>query len=99
MRRKERRGERDALTAPSLERRCDLSESSSGGAATACGQLPNMVQEDGALQVIELRGVHGDLGEERVCHEDRRLVAMARVGVAQKRRDIDLKGPCETIEG
>ena len=57
-----------------------------------------MVEEDGALQVVELRGVHGDLGEERVGHEDRGLVAMARVGIAQQGGDIDLEGLGETIE-
>jgi hypothetical protein len=57
-----------------------------------------VVEEDGALQVVELRGVHGDLGEEGVGHEDRCLVAMARVGVSQEGGDVDLKGPGETVE-
>jgi hypothetical protein len=57
-------------------------ESCLGGATTAGGELANVVEEDGALQVVELRGVHGDLGEEGIGHEDRGLVAMARVGIA-----------------
>jgi hypothetical protein len=70
------------------------------GRTTAAGsELANVVEEDGALQFVELRRVHGDLGEERVGHEDRGLVAMARVGVAQQGGDVDLKGPGETIEG
>ena len=69
-----------------------------GGAATACGELANVVEEDGALQVVELRGVHGDLGEEGIGHEDRGLVAMARVGVSQEGGDVDLKGAGEAVE-
>jgi hypothetical protein len=57
-----------------------------------------VIEEDGALQLVELRGVHGDLGEERVGHKNRGLVAMARVGVSQKGGDVDLKGFGETIE-
>ncbi len=69
-----------------------------GGAATASGELTNVVEEDGALEVVELRGVHGDLGEEGIGHEDRGLVAMARIGVSQEGGDVDLKGPGEAIE-
>jgi hypothetical protein len=69
-----------------------------GSATTAGGELANVVEEDGALQVIELRGVHGDLGEEGIGHEDRSLVAMARVGVSQQGGDIDLKGSGEAVE-
>jgi hypothetical protein len=57
-----------------------------------------VVEEDGALQVVELRGVHGDLGEEGIGHEDRGLVAMARVGVSQEGGDIDLKSSGEAVE-
>jgi hypothetical protein len=67
-------------------------------ATTAGGELANVVEEDRPLQVVELRGVHGDLGEEGVRHQDRGLVAMARVGVAQQGGDVDLKGTGETIE-
>ena len=75
-----------------------LRERCLGGAATAGGELANVVEEDGALQIVQLRGVHGDLGEEGIGHEDRSLVAMARVGVAQQGGDVDLKGLGETIE-
>jgi hypothetical protein len=69
-----------------------------GRTTTAGSELANVVEEDGALQVVELRGVHGDLGEEGVGHENRCLVAMARVGVSQESGDIDLKGPGQTVE-
>ncbi len=98
MRKKERRGERDELTAPSLERAVRLAKSSLGGAAAAGGEFANVIEEDGALQGVELRGVGGDLGEEGIGHEDRGLVAMAGVGVAQQGGDVDLEGPGETIE-
>ena len=55
-----------------------------GGSSTAGGEFPNMVEEDRALEVVELGGVHGDLGEEGIGHEDRGLVSMAIVGVAQQ---------------
>ncbi len=57
-----------------------------------------MIKEDRTLQIVELRGVHGDLGEKRIGHEDRGLVAMARVGVSQEGGDVDLKCPGEAIE-
>jgi hypothetical protein len=69
-----------------------------GCATTAGSELANVVEEDGALQVVELRGVHGDLGEEGIGHEDRGLVAMARVGVSQESGDVDLKGSGEAVE-
>jgi hypothetical protein len=75
-----------------LQRRC------LGGAAPACSELADVVEEDGALQFIELRGVHGDLGEEGIGHEDRGLVTMAGVGVAEQGGDVDLKGASEAIE-
>ena len=75
-----------------------LRERCLGGTATAGGELANVIEEDGALEVVELRGVHGDLGEEGIGHEDRGLVAMARVGVAQQGGDIDLEGSGKTIE-
>ena len=55
-----------------------------GRTTTSRGEFANVVQEDGALQSVELRGVDGDLGEEGVGHENGRLVAMAGVGVAQQ---------------
>jgi hypothetical protein len=85
-----------ALSAERKTRCCG--DPCSGGAATARGEFANVVQEYGALQFIELRGVHGDLGEERIGHEDRGLVAMARVGVSQEGGDVDLKGTSEAIE-
>ena len=63
-----------------------------GGAAAAGGQLANVVEEDRALQGVELRGVRGDLGEERIGHEDRGLVRVAGGGVAQEGGDVDLEG-------
>jgi hypothetical protein len=75
-----------------------LRERCLGCATTAGGKLANVVEKDGALQFVELRGVHGDLGEERVGHEDGGLVAMAGVGVAQQRGDVDLKSTGETVE-
>jgi len=69
-----------------------------GRATTAGGELANVVKEDGALEVVELRGVHGDLGEEGIGHEDRGLVAMARVGVSQQGGDVDLEGTGEAVE-
>jgi hypothetical protein len=69
-----------------------------GGAATTGGELANVVEEDGTLEVVELRGVHGNLGEEGIRHEDGSLVAMARVGVSQEGGDVDLKGAGEAIE-
>jgi hypothetical protein len=75
-----------------------LRERCLGSATTACGELANVVEEDGALQIVELRGVHGDLGEEGIGHEDRGLVAMARVGVAQESGDVDLEGTGEPVE-
>jgi hypothetical protein len=69
-----------------------------GCAAAAGGELANVVEEDGALELVELRGVHGDLSEEGIGHEDRGLVAMARVGVSQEGGDVDLKGAGQAIE-
>ncbi len=57
-----------------------------------------MVQEDGALEGVELRGVGRNLGEEGIGHENSRLVAMAGGGVTQQGGDVDLKGSGETIE-
>lgn len=71
----------------------------SGGAASAGSKFANMIEEDGALQVVELRGVHGDLGEEGIGHEDRGLVAMARVGVSQEGGDVDLESFGEAVKG
>ena len=68
------------------------------GATTSGCQLPHVIEEDGALQGVELGGVGRDLGEEGVGHENGRLVAVAGVGVAQQGGDIDLQGPGQTIE-
>ena len=57
-----------------------------------------MVQEDGALEGVELRGVGRDLGEEGIGHENGRLVAMTGGGVAQQGGDIDLESLGEAIE-
>jgi hypothetical protein len=68
------------------------------GATTSGCQLPHMIEEDGALQGVELGGVGRDLGEERVGHENGRLVAMAGVGVAEQGRDVDLQRFGEAIQ-
>jgi hypothetical protein len=60
------------------------------GAATSGCEFAHVVEEDGTLQRVELRGVGGNLGEERVGHENRCLVAVAGVGVAQQGRDVYL---------
>ncbi len=91
-------GERRRDDALSRERKIGRCGDASGGTTTAGGKLANVIEEDGALQVVELRGVHGDLGEEGIGHEDRGLVAMARVGVAQQGGDVDLKSFGEAIE-
>jgi hypothetical protein len=70
----------------------------SGRAAASGGELANVIEEDGALESVELRGVGRDLGEEGVGHENGRLVAMAGGGVAQQGGDVDLQGPGEAIE-
>ncbi len=70
-----------------------------GGATTSGGEFADVVEEDRALEGVELRGVGRDLGEEGVRHEDGGLVAMAGVGVAQQGRDVDLECPGETIQG
>ena len=64
----------------------------------AGGEFANVIEEDGTLEFVQLRGVGCDLGEEGIGHEDRGLVAMARVGVAQQGGDVDLKGPGEAVE-
>ena len=70
-----------------------------GGSATTGGELSDVVEEDGTLEGVELRGVVGDLGEEGIGHEDVGLVLMAVVAVAKEDGDIDLKGAREAIEG
>jgi hypothetical protein len=75
-----------------------LRERCLSSATTAGSEFANVVEEDRALQVVELRGVHGDLGEEGIGHEDRGLVAMARVGVTQEGGDVDLKSTGEAVE-
>src|SRR5450756_2994508 len=67
-------------------------------AATTGGQFPNMIQEDGALQGVQLRCVGGDFGEERIRHENGGLVAMAGVRVAKQGGDVDLQGFGEPIQ-
>ena len=69
-----------------------------GSAAASCGEFTNVIEEDGTLQSVQLRGVEGDLGEEGVVHENGGLVAVAGVGVAQKGGDVHLKGAGEAIE-
>ena len=50
----------------------------------AGSQFANMVQKDGSLQIVELRGVHGDLGEEGIGHQDRCLVMMPGIRIAKQ---------------
>lgn len=68
------------------------------GAAAACCEFTNVIEEDGALQGIKLRGVGCDLSQERVCDEHGGLIGVAGGGVAQEGRDIDFKSPGETIQ-
>jgi len=68
------------------------------GAASSGGQFADMVEEDGALEFVELRGVGGDLGEEGVGGEDCGLVGVAGVGVAQERGDVHLERAGEAVE-
>ncbi|HMH13352.1 MAG TPA: hypothetical protein VK578_09610 [Edaphobacter sp.] len=75
-----------------------ISDAGSGRAAASCGELANVIEEDGALQGVELRGVGRDLGEEGVGHENGRLVAVTGGGIAQQGGDIDLKGFSKAIE-
>ena len=67
-------------------------------AATAGGEFANVVEEDRPLKVVELRYVGRNLGEEGVVHEDGRLVAVARFGIAKQGGDVDLEGSCEAIQ-
>lgn len=69
-----------------------------GGAASAGCQFADVVEEDGALEGVQLRGVEGDLGEEGIGHEDGGLVAVAGVGVAQEGGDIHLEGAGKAVE-
>jgi hypothetical protein len=69
-----------------------------GRAAAAGGEFADVVEEDRPLEVIELRDVRRDLGEEGVVHEHGRLVAMAGFGIAKQGRDVDLEGPGEAIQ-
>jgi hypothetical protein len=70
-----------------------------GRSTTSGGQLPDMIEEDGALQGIELGGIGRNLSEERIGHEDRCLVAMAGIGVAEQSRDVHLQGASQAIQG
>jgi len=70
-----------------------------GGASSSGGEFTDMIEEDGALQRIELGGIEGDLGEEGIVHQDGGLVAVACVGIAQQGGDIDLEGAGEPVEG
>jgi hypothetical protein len=81
------------------DRRISKARRCLGRAATPCSQLANVVEEDGALEGVQLRGVGRDFGEEGVGHENGRLVAVAGGGVAQQGGDIDLQGLRQTIEG
>ena len=70
-----------------------------GAAATAGGELANVVEEDGALEGVELRGEVRDLGDEGISHEDGGLIFMAGVRIAQEDGDVDLESVRETREG
>jgi len=69
-----------------------------GGAASAGCQLAYVVEEDGTLKSVQLRGVECDLGEEGIGHEDGGLVAVTGVGVAQEGGDIHLEGAGQPVE-
>ena len=62
-----------------------------GAAAAAGGELTDMIEEDGALQGVELRGEVRDLCDEWIGHEDGGLIFMARVRIAKQDGDIDLE--------
>lgn len=66
--------------------------------AASRGQLADVVEEDGPLELVELRGVHRDLGEEGIGHEDSCLVVAARVGVAEQSGDVHLEGLRQPVE-
>ena len=76
----------------------DRGETALGGAASSGGEFAYVVEEDRPLELVELRGVEGDLGEEGVGHQDGGLVVAARVGVAEQGGDIHLQGTGEAVE-
>jgi hypothetical protein len=69
-----------------------------GSSAASGSQLADVVEEDGPLQRVQLRGVVGDLGEEGIGHENGGLIAVAIVGVAQQGGDIDLKSAGQPVK-
>lgn len=69
-----------------------------GAAATAGGKLANVIEEDGALEGVELRGVESDFCDEGIGHKHGRLIFMACVRVAKEDGDVDLESVCETRE-
>lgn len=63
-----------------------------GGAFSAGSQLANVVQEDRALQCVELGGVVRDLRKEGVGHENGGLILVAVIRIAEQDRDVHLQG-------
>ena len=68
-------------------------------APTTGGKLANVVEKDGTLQRVELRGIRGDLSQKRIGHEHRCLTGVTARSIAEERRNVDLEGSCETVEG
>jgi hypothetical protein len=69
-----------------------------GSSASSRGKFADMVEEDGSLKGVQLRGVVGDLGEEGIGHQDGGLVAVAIVGVAQQGGDVYLQGAGQAVK-
>jgi len=76
---------------------CCMMQRLGRAAASGC-ELAYVVEEDGALQSVELRRVSGDLSEERVGHQNRCLVAVPRGGVAEQGGDIHLQRLSQSVE-
>jgi hypothetical protein len=69
-----------------------------GGTASAGCQLTNVIQEDGTLQSIQLRGIGCNLGQKRIGHQNGRFVTVPGVGIAEKGGDVHLQGPRQPVE-
>jgi len=70
----------------------------SGAADAALGQFSNVVEEDRLLRRVQVSGVLGDLGQERVRHQNSGFVLVAGGRVAEQGGDIHLQGAGEAIE-